>query len=305
MDVHSNRQQRPFPDRQFHAWWHGIGRNRLLPGIGRFNTYRHDHRRDDHLRPRASTATIALTSLASGPGKSATLTLASGSYTVGTVAGTSVAISAASAGSLSDADIGSPALAGSASYNSSTGVWTQSGGGSDIWSTSDQFNFASTTITGDATLIAEITSLSNTDPWAKGGLMFRNTSAANSANVALVATPGNGVSFQWRTSAGGASGYTNIGSIPVPSPSAPVWLQLTARGNVFTASYSTDGTTYHVVGTQTVALSSSLLAGLAVTAHNNGLLGRRLHSPMLQFHIRRRDIGPGQAGVWRPLPRWE
>ena len=42
----------------------------------------------------------------------------------------------------SDADIGSPALAGSASYDN--GLWTVTGGGSDIWNTADQFNFAST-----------------------------------------------------------------------------------------------------------------------------------------------------------------
>jgi hypothetical protein len=52
--------------------------------------------------------------------------------------------------------------------------------------------------------------------------MFRDGSTANAANVTLVATPGNGVSFQWRTTPGAASNYTNIGTIPAPTPSAPV-----------------------------------------------------------------------------------
>jgi fibronectin type 3 domain-containing protein len=222
----------------------------------------------------ASSATLALTPLASGPGKTATLTLAAGSYTIGTVAGASIAMTAAtsSSGSLADADIGSPAKAGSAVFNSSSGVWTQSGGGSDIWLTGDQFNFASTSLTGNATLLAEVTSLTATDPWAKAGLMFRDGAASNAANVAVVATPGNGVSFQWRSAAGAGSNYINVSNIPVPTPSAPVWLELTRNGNVFTASYSTNGATYIVIGSQTIVLSSSLLAGLAVSAHNNGLL---------------------------------
>ena len=40
----------------------------------------------------------------------------------------------------SDMDIGSPGLAGSASYTND--LWTVTGGGSDIWDTADQFNFA-------------------------------------------------------------------------------------------------------------------------------------------------------------------
>jgi regulation of enolase protein 1 (concanavalin A-like superfamily) len=185
---------------------------------------------------------------------------------------TATPAASSSVSSLSDADIGTPGDAGSASYNSSTGVWTVAGGGADIWNTFDQFNFASTSVSGNATLITEVTSLTNTDPWAKAGLMFRDGSAAGAANVALVATPGNGVSFQWRTTAGGISSYTNISSVPIPTPSAPIWLQLVRAGNVFTASYSTNGTSYTVVGTQTITLSTSLLAGLAVTSHNNSLL---------------------------------
>src|SRR5262245_50961185 len=103
----------------------------------------------------------------------------------------------------SDADIGSPAIAGSANYNN--GLWTIAGGGSDIWNAADQFNLASTTLNGDGTLIAHVTSLQNTDPgsgWSKAGVMFRNDSSAGSANVTVVATAGNGVSFQWRSAAG-------------------------------------------------------------------------------------------------------
>ena len=84
----------------------------------------------------------------------------------------------------SDADIGSPGLAGSASYTN--GNWKVTGGGADIWNNADQFNYASTNFTGDGTMIVQVTSLQNSDPgsgWAKAGLMFRNDSTAGSVNV--------------------------------------------------------------------------------------------------------------------------
>src|SRR4051794_33745837 len=71
-----------------------------------------------------------------------------------------------------DADIGSPGIAGSAAYTN--GGWTVSGGGTDIYANSDKFNFASTAISGDATIVAKVTSLQNSDPgtgWSKVGIM--------------------------------------------------------------------------------------------------------------------------------------
>src|SRR5271166_4931664 len=59
----------------------------------------------------------------------------------------------------SDADIGSPGLAGSA--GDTNGNWTVTGGGSDIWNAADQFNFASTSGNGDGDIVAEVTSLQN------------------------------------------------------------------------------------------------------------------------------------------------
>src|SRR5215467_5574210 len=86
-----------------------------------------------------------------------------------------------------DADIGSPALVGSASF--ANGLWTVTGGGSDIWNTADQFNLASTPFNGDGSLTAQVISLQNSDPgsgWSKAGLMFRNDSTAGSVNVTVI-----------------------------------------------------------------------------------------------------------------------
>jgi uncharacterized repeat protein (TIGR03806 family) len=164
-----------------------------------------------------------------------------------------------------DADIGSPGLAGSAGYTN--GIWTVVGGGTDIWGTSDQFNFASASATGDATLIARVTSLQNSDPgtgWSKAGLMFRNDNTAGSVNVSIVATAGQGVSFQWRSTAGGQSSNSQKTGITVP-----IWLRLVRSAGTFTGSYSTNGSNWVQVSSQPVTMGSSVLAGLDVTAHNN------------------------------------
>ncbi len=168
----------------------------------------------------------------------------------------------------SDADIGSPGLAGSASYAS--GLWTVTGGGADIWNAADQFNFASTNYPGDGTMIVCVTSLQNSDPgsgWSKAGLMFRNDSTAGSINVCIVATAGQGVSFQWRSTAGGSSSNSQHSGV-----TAPVWLKLTRFGSIFTGYYSTDGNNWVQVSSQSVALNNTVMAGLDVTAHNNSAL---------------------------------
>ncbi len=166
-----------------------------------------------------------------------------------------------------DADIGSPGEFGSTQYNSSSGIWTVSGGGSDIWGTNDQFNFISTSVTNDGSIIAQVTSLQDTDPWAKAGVMFRNDNTPGSLFADVVITPGNGVSFQWRDVTSGSCTSVQV------SAATPVWVKLSRSGNSFSGYYSTDGANWIQIGTsQTIAMNSVALVGLAVTAHNNGLL---------------------------------
>ena len=168
----------------------------------------------------------------------------------------------------SDADIGSPALTGSAFYNN--GNWTVTGGGSDIWNNADQFNFASTSFGSDGVMIARVLSLQNSDPgsgWSKAGLMFRNDASAGSVNVAIFATAGQGVSFQWRSTDGGVSSFGGSAA-----STAPVWLQLVRSGDTFIGYYSPDGSNWTQAGTASILMNGTVQAGLAVTAHNNSAL---------------------------------
>src|SRR4029077_19378532 len=72
-----------------------------------------------------------------------------------------------------DTDIGGPSPAGTASYSS--GVYTVTGGGANIYGTSDQYNYVHQSGAGDETLIARVTGLSgsNLNAYAKAGVEFR------------------------------------------------------------------------------------------------------------------------------------
>jgi regulation of enolase protein 1 (concanavalin A-like superfamily) len=53
---------------------------------------------------------------------------------------------------------------------------------------------------------------------------------------------------------------------------APVWLKLTRSGSTVTASVSTDGSSWRVVGSAAMSFSGAIYVGLAVTSHDASAL---------------------------------
>jgi len=145
-------------------------------------------------------------------------------------------------------------------------AFTISGGGHDIWDNADDFRFVYLPLTGDGSVTARVDGLVNTDPWAKAGVMIRQSLDEGSAHADVVVTPDNSCSFQWRTTAGSGSSYTGWSGAPV---TAPYWVRLTRTGNTFRAETSPDGTTWtQLGGTQTITMGVDVYIGLAVTSHN-------------------------------------
>ena len=183
----------------------------------------------------------------------------------------------------------------------STTVYTVAGGGSDIWGSSDQFNFASESISGNAEIIAKVDSLDNTAYWAKAGLMFRDSLNPDSMHALIYVNPENLVVFQWRT-ADGAWTADHYSDGPV---NGTVWLKLVRDGNEFSGYYSTDGTTWTQVGTtMQIQMGATIQAGLAVSANNNGSLCTAQFSDVTingtnSFALADADVGsPGVAGSY-------
>ncbi len=136
-----------------------------------------------------------------------------------------------------DADVGAPAIAGSAGFDS--GTFTVNGAGADIYGTSDQFNLASTTMTGDGSISGRVATQTNTSSSAKAGLMVRTSTDAGSPYYAAFITPSKGIVVQWRNSAGATTSQS-----PKVTATAPVFLRITRTGSQFTAFWSTDGLTW-------------------------------------------------------------
>ena len=70
---------------------------------------------------------------------------------------------------------------------------------------------------GNGTIIARVASLNNVDANDKGGLMIRNSLAANATEASVVVTPSNGIKFLRRTSAGGTTSSTTVNSSKPPT----------------------------------------------------------------------------------------
>ncbi|OHB59743.1 MAG: hypothetical protein A2167_07695 [Planctomycetes bacterium RBG_13_46_10] len=136
-------------------------------------------------------------------------------------------------------------------------------GGIDIWDTADQFHFAYKQFSGVGSITARVVSISNTDPWAKAGVMIRQTLEPGSVHAMIVITPGSGVSFQRRTTVGGASVETTQAGI-----TAPQWVRLTRSGNTFTAEYSANGNTWTALASVDIPMLLDTYIGLCITSHN-------------------------------------
>jgi phosphatidylserine/phosphatidylglycerophosphate/cardiolipin synthase-like enzyme len=165
----------------------------------------------------------------------------------------------------SSADIGGVTAAGSAGSSGST--FTLKGAGADIWGAADEFHFAYRTMTGNGTVTARVASLSNTNAWTKGGVMIRETLSAGSKHAGMFVSPGKGLAFQRRASTGGTTTHT-----AGPAGAPPYWVRIVRSGTTFSAYTSTDGSSWTLVGSQSISMGSTVYVGLALTSHLDGTL---------------------------------
>jgi regulation of enolase protein 1 (concanavalin A-like superfamily) len=142
---------------------------------------------------------------------------------------------------------------------------TMTAGGEDIWGTADRFHLAYKQLSGAGSITAKVLSVSNTDPWAKAGVMIRESLEPGSPHATIVVTPENGVSFQRRTAMNAVSEQTQQADI-----TAPQWVRLSRSGNTFTGEYSANGNTWTTLGSVDIAMLSEVYIGLCLTSHNVG-----------------------------------
>lgn len=166
---------------------------------------------------------------------------------------------------IAEIDIGSPPtnpLPGSSTVLSSSGI-SVTGGGSDVWQDTDRCHFVYTTLTGNGTLTAKLSS--NSSASAKYGVMMRTSLTANAANIYALST-GTNLAVTRRLFTGNST-QNNNGTTSAPSPR---YLRVTRAGDVFSAWRSTDGSNWTQMGTDytLTGVPSTIYMGMAVCAKN-------------------------------------
>lgn len=158
-------------------------------------------------------------------------------------------------------DIGKVGRAGGWS-DAGPGLMRVTGAGADIWGRADAFQFVWQPLSGDGEITARVDQLRHTHAWAKAGVMIRESLEPGSPHAYMLVSAGRGSAFQRRAQANGLSTHTDGGS-----GSAPEWIRLVRQGNLLTAYRSEDGASWTVVRTETIPMSRTVLAGLAVSSH--------------------------------------
>lgn len=114
--------------------------------------------------------------------------------------------------------------------------------GNDMWNDKDNFSYFAQQASGAGEWSAQVAFLSQTDSWAKAGIMIRQTLDAGSTDYYFVTTVGNGASLQYRPVADyGCSGGPTVN----PLDSTPVYLKMQyTPGKQIAMWDSTDGKTW-------------------------------------------------------------
>jgi len=120
---------------------------------------------------------------------------------------------------------------------------------------------------GNCTIIARVVSVQNVNVWSKAGVMIRESLDPGAVNAFIAVTPGNGATWQYRSSTGGGTTYNNTTGL-----SAPYWVKLVRTGNTFAGYRSPDGVNWTLQGSATFTMASSAYVGLALTSHDSSNL---------------------------------
>lgn len=221
----------------------------------------------------------------------------------------------------SHGDVGSPKIAGTATYDPATQAYTLTAGGVNMWAERDEFHFAWKRMTGDFILQARVEFLGNgTDPHRKAGWIVRPTQDADAPYVDGVVHGDGLTSLQYRRMKAGVTAQVEL------KVTAPDVIQLERKGQTYTFSAARYGDPFTSASIFDMPLGDDVLVGLALCSHNADVTERavfrdvRIIRPARDTFVPYRDfigsvleILEVQSGhrqeIWRPdypieAPNW-
>jgi hypothetical protein len=161
------------------------------------------------------------------------------------------------------ADIGSPRIAGTSSYNPISQEYHLAAGGVNMWERRDEFQFAWRKMTGDFIVQARVQFVGEgVDPHRKAGLMIRRSGDDDSPYVDAMIHGDGLTSLQFRRTKGALTEQRQS-----PIKGADV-IQLERRGNSYILSAAKFGERFTVTDVADIELGDETLVGLALCSHN-------------------------------------
>ena len=161
-----------------------------------------------------------------------------------------------------NADIGRPRVAGRATVSGD--AFTVTGGGTDVWGKADEFHFVYQPVAGDLEVVARVASIEQVHSGSKAGVMIRAALTPGSPHAFMNGSAARGWAFHRRIAPNDSSLQT-----PGSSASPPGWIKLIRTGDIFRGYESIDGSTWALVGTETIEMGATVYVGLAVTSNSS------------------------------------
>ena len=141
------------------------------------------------------------------------------------------------------ADVGTSLQPGSFCYTAANQNFRITSFGTGVADPRDNFSFVYQTLTGNGQIVARVKDVSSTYNYF-GGIMIRNSLAANSGYICLNSLDTRGVFDIFRTSDGGSTDYNAVTTLAMP-----MWLKLVRAGNTVSSYYSSDNITWTAYST--------------------------------------------------------
>ncbi|MGJ8652531.1 MAG: carbohydrate-binding protein [Opitutaceae bacterium] len=175
--------------------------------------------------------------------------------------------------SLNNAYMGNTS-AGSSTYNAGSKTWTVSGNGPRMWySAAPDYHFAYLPVTGDATIIAKLTSLTGgSTEDARAGIVFTSDLTNTADMQAIIVTHPSGTDPQTHSFRRGDVAHSHQGNpgdrsyLSQSSPKIPYWLKIERIGNRVNCYSSPDGISWSCGESADYAIGTTAYFGLAVSS---------------------------------------